>query len=158
MIIALIQQACHKVLESFKGNILFLGSIMKSCNQCGKCCINYSDGGLSASQKEIDWWEEYRPDIFQYVSNDKIWMDPISGKQLALCPWLVSEQQEGRKVKYSCSIYEDRPEDCRYYPVRIEDMVKDECEMLEKRDLANPKQAQQKLDVLMIDDRPASEY
>ncbi|HCX26778.1 MAG TPA: zinc/iron-chelating domain-containing protein, partial [Cellvibrionales bacterium] len=24
--------------------------IMKECNQCGKCCIHYSDGGLSATQ------------------------------------------------------------------------------------------------------------
>ncbi len=22
---------------------------MKACNQCGKCCIHYSDGGLSAT-------------------------------------------------------------------------------------------------------------
>ncbi|HHJ18661.1 MAG TPA: YkgJ family cysteine cluster protein, partial [Gammaproteobacteria bacterium] len=28
---------------------------MKECNQCGKCCIKYSDGGLSASSSEIEF-------------------------------------------------------------------------------------------------------
>ena len=36
-------------------------------------------------------------------------------------------------------------------------MVKDECEMLEKKDLLNPKQAQKALDKLMADSRPAFE-
>ena len=53
---------------------------MKDCNQCGKCCVIYADGGLSASQKEIDAWEENRPDIFAYVSDGKIWVDPATGE------------------------------------------------------------------------------
>jgi Fe-S-cluster containining protein len=135
---------------------------MKACNQCGKCCINYSDGGLSATQNEIDAWEAYRPDIFEYVKEGQIWVDPKSSLPLTLCPWLikespVKEQQGNNKSKYYCSIYEDRPEDCRYYPVSIADMIKDDCEMLEKKDLVNPKQAQQKLDSIMVDDRPALE-
>jgi hypothetical protein len=33
-------------------------------------------------------------------------------------------------------------------------MIRDECEMLEARDLANPKKAQSTLDILMADSRP----
>jgi len=124
---------------------------MKDCNQCGKCCKHYSDGGLSASSSEIDWWEENRPDIFSYVSDGNIWIDPASGKQLASCPWL---QKLPGQEKYSCSIYNDRPGDCRYYPVTIVQMIKDECEMLEPRDLRYLEKAQRKLDDLMADSRP----
>ena len=124
---------------------------MKDCNQCGKCCKHYSDGGLSASTSEIDWWEENRPDIFSYVSDGNIWMDPETGKQLASCPWL---QKLPGQEKYGCSIYHDRPGDCRYYPVTIVQMIKDECEMLEPRDLRYLEKAQRKLDDLMADSRP----
>ncbi len=81
-------------------------------------------------------------------------MDPDTGKQLELCPWLRKLPNEN---KYSCGIYYDRPDDCKFYPVSIEDMIKDECEMLEERDLNNPKQAQKTLDKLMADSRPAFE-
>ncbi len=56
---------------------------------------------------------------------------------------------------YTCDIYNDRPDDCKYYPVTIEQMVADDCEMLELRDLDKPKQAQRALDKLMIDSRPS---
>ena len=123
---------------------------MKACNQCGKCCINYSNGGLSASASEIEAWEDKRPDIMRYVSEGKIWMDPGTGEQLTRCPWL---RKESNQEKYSCDIYEDRPGDCRYYPVTIEDMITDECEMLEAHDLAKPKLAQKRLNKLMADSR-----
>ena len=77
-------------------------------------------------------------------------MDPESGQQLEVCPWLRKENN-----LYTCDIYFDRPDDCKYYPVTIEQMIKDECEMIEKRDLTNPKQAQIKLDKLMADSRPS---
>ena len=125
---------------------------MKDCNQCGKCCVNYSDGGLSVTEIEIEYWEVFRPNISRYVSNGKIWINPDTGKQMARCPWL---KQIPNQEKYSCDIYHDRPDDCKYYPVTIEQMIKDECEMLDEQDLANPKQAQKKLDDLMIDSRPS---
>jgi Fe-S-cluster containining protein len=125
---------------------------VKECNQCGKCCINYSDGGLSASASEIESWDIYRPDIYRYVSDGKIWVDPDTGKQLERCPWLKKLPDQN---KYTCDIYYDRPDDCKYYPVTIDQMVKDECEMLEPRDLEKPKQAQKNLDKLMADSRPA---
>ena len=124
---------------------------MKDCNQCGKCCTNYGNGGLSATADEIEYWEVFTPHIYRYVNDGKIWMSPDTGQQLSRCPWL---RQLPDQDKYICDIYYDRPEDCRHYPVTIEQMVKDECEMLEERDLARPKQAQIFLDELMADSRP----
>ena len=127
---------------------------MKDCNQCGKCCRLYSDGGLSASASEIDWWETFRPEIFSYVSGGEIWISPVTGKQMVRCPWLRKLPNQN---KYICRIYYDRPDDCKYYPVTIDQMVRDECEMLEDRDLLNRKQAQRTLDNLMADSRPPCE-
>jgi len=123
---------------------------VKECNKCGKCCINYSNGGLSASKSEIESWLNTRPDISRYVNEGKIWMDPDTGKQLELCPWLKKMPNEN---KYTCDIYYDRPDDCKFYPVNIEDMIKDECEMLEAGDISNLRQAQKTLDELMADNR-----
>ena len=124
---------------------------MKECNQCGKCCTKYSNGGLSASESEIKFWDVFRPEIYDYVSDGKIWVDPKTGKQLELCPWL--RKQPNQNI-YTCDIYFDRPDDCKHYPVTIEQMIEDECEMIEERDLANPKYAQKTLDKLMVDSRP----
>ncbi|HIF50161.1 MAG TPA: YkgJ family cysteine cluster protein [Thiotrichaceae bacterium] len=127
---------------------------MKECNQCGKCCTKYGNGGLSATDDEIELWDIFKPDIYNYVRDGKIWMDPDTGKQLEVCPWL-------RKVPnqeiYTCDIYYDRPDDCKYYPVTIEQMLNDECEMLEEKDLAKPKQAQKTLNKIMADSRPPYE-
>lgn len=117
---------------------------MKECNSCGKCCIKYSNGGLSATTDDIKYWDIFRPDVAEYVADGKIWMKPDTGEQIELCPWLTKEDN-----KYLCEIYNDRPEDCRVYPVNIADMINDECEMLEATDYANPQQAQQKLDNLL---------
>ena len=123
---------------------------MKNCNQCGKCCLKYSDGGLSATADEIESWRTFSPHIYQYVSDGKIWMDPVSGDQLKVCPWL--EKAPGQN-KYTCAIYQQRPEDCRFYPSNIEEMIRDECEMLEPEDLINQKRAQKCLDKLMASSR-----
>jgi len=127
---------------------------VKDCNQCGKCCIHYGNGGLSATTSEIEWWEVFRPQISEYVRNGEIWMDPNTGQRLASCPWLQKAPDE---TKYTCKIYHDRPDDCRHYPVNIEQMINDECEMLEVRDLTNPQRAQRTLDKLMVDSRPGYE-
>lgn len=124
---------------------------MKKCNQCGKCCTKYSDGGLSASESEISFWDVFRPEIYNYVSDGNIWMDPSTGNQLELCPWLRKRPVHNI---YTCDIYYDRPDDCKHYPVTIEQMIEDGCEMIEERDLAKPKQAQKVLDKLMMDSRP----
>ena len=125
---------------------------VKECNQCGKCCINYSHGGLSASNNEIAYWETFRPDIYEYVSNGNIWMDPLTGKLLERCPWL---QLLPNTNKYVCDIYQDRPDDCKHYPVTINQMIKDDCEMLEVKDITDLKKAQKSLDKLMAESRPS---
>ncbi len=123
---------------------------MKACNSCGKCCTKYSNGGLSASADEIEYWEVFRPDIARYVSDGKIWREPETGKEITLCPFLRKQSE----TFFTCDIYHDRPEDCRFYPVTIAEMIKDECEMIEAKDLANPDSAQKALDFLMADSRP----
>ena len=127
---------------------------MKECNLCGKCCAKYSDGGLSASASEIEYWDKHRSDIYKYVRDGNIWFSPDTGKQIKLCPWLRKLPDQN---KYICDIYDDRPDDCKYYPVTIDQMVMDECEMLEAQDLVKPKQAQKTLNKLMADSRPPFE-
>ncbi|AVW95426.1 YkgJ family cysteine cluster protein [Vibrio parahaemolyticus] len=131
---------------------------MKDCNQCGKCCIKYGDGDLAATQEEIDLWELFNPDIFEYVKDGKIWFDPETREQLHRCPFLemAPKTKAEEQDKYTCSIYLDRPEDCRHYPSLIDEMVRDECEMIEVVDLENPKKAQKQLDKLMSSSRPSS--
>lgn len=124
---------------------------MKNCNQCGKCCTLYGGGGLTVSSAEIDWWETQRPDIAEYVSGGQIWFDPATGKQTLSCPWL--EKLPGQD-KYTCAIYFDRPDECKHYPVTVEEMIRDGCEMLEPADLKQPQKAQEALDHLMADSRP----
>ncbi len=77
-------------------------------------------------------------------------MHPTTGQQLTRCPWLVELPAQ----KWGCSIYHDRPEDCRHYPVDIPQMVKDQCEMLELKDLSDQVKAQKRLDHLMTESRP----
>lgn len=117
---------------------------MKDCNQCGKCCIKYGDGGIEATIEEIDMWEIFRPHIYQYVLDYKLWFDPKTQVPLKQCPFLekVATGQAITQVKYTCAIYEDRPEDCRLYPSSINEMIRDECEMIEAIDITQPKQAQ----------------
>lgn len=123
---------------------------MKDCNQCGKCCLKYGGEDLSVTQEEIDLWEIFNPDIFSYVKNNQIWFDPKTGLRLKTCPFLAIEQKNTpqAKNKYTCSIYLDRPEDCRHYPSLITEMIRDECEMIEEQDLDNSKKAQCALDKL----------
>ncbi len=77
-------------------------------------------------------------------------MDPDTGKQIELCPWL---RKVPKQNKYTCDIYFDRPDDCRFYPSTLDEMAADGCEMIEEKDLANPKQGQKALDIIMQDSR-----
>lgn len=110
---------------------------------------------MSASQSEIELWEIFKPDIYQYASNGKIWVDPKTGEQIKRCPWL---RKRPNQEKYTCDIYDDHPEDCRLDPTSIEEVEWGECEMLEPGDLKDKKQAQINLDKLMEDSRPACEW
>jgi len=116
---------------------------VRPCNQCGKCCLIYADGGLDVTQEEIDGWKDNAPHIHQYVRGGEIWFSPDTGKRLSRCPWLV-----GDSAPYSCGIYQDRPADCRSYPVLLTDMIRDECEMIELKDLNDQSRAQEHLDAM----------
>lgn len=126
---------------------------MKDCNSCGKCCIKYSNGALSASKQEVELWEVFTPSIAEYVNKKgEIWADPKTGILLELCPFLHKESDgHGSQPRYTCDIYYDRPDDCKYYPSTIQEMILDECEMIEASDLKNLKKAQAKLDIIMTD-------
>lgn len=128
---------------------------MKNCNGCGKCCETAGNGGLAASAEEIDWWVNHRPDIARFVAVEgrggRIWVDPASGEYLPRCPWL-QQGTDGRFVQ--CGIYDDRPEDCRHYPVEVAQMISHDCEMLEPSDRADHRRAQRRLDLIMSDSRP----
>jgi Fe-S-cluster containining protein len=139
--------------------LLIMRTPMKECNSCGKCCIKYGGGDLSATEEEINLWELFNPEIFQFVKNNEIWFDPESGIRLKKCPFLEIDTKTNAlaQKKYTCSIYLDRPEDCRHYPSLIAEMIRDECEMIEVIDLNKPKAAQAKLDFLMQDSRPPRE-
>jgi uncharacterized protein len=127
---------------------------LKDCNQCGKCCAKYGGDGLSVSENEVELWETFRPDIHKFVYSGGIWFDPGTKEQLTQCPWL---RRVPNQSKYTCDIYLDRPDDCKFYPVTIDQMIEDECEMLEVQDLAKPRQAQDALNKIMIDSRPPYE-
>jgi len=124
---------------------------MKDCNQCGKCCTKYGGGDLATTPEEIDLWEQLHPEIFKYVKNDQIWFDPKTNKRLTRCPFLKISSQENTlaPTKFICSIYLNRPADCRSYPSLISEMVRDECEMIEAKDVLNLKDAQIRLDSIM---------
>jgi len=131
---------------------------MKDCNSCGKCCIKYGGEDLSATEEEIDLWELFNPEISQFVKNNEIWFDPESGIRLEECPFLeIDNTAPSAQKRYTCSIYLDRPEDCRHYPSLIAEMIRDECEMIEVIDMNKPKAAQTALDLLMQDNRPPSD-
>ncbi len=126
---------------------------MKDCNQCGKCCTKYGGGDLDVSSEEVEFWQIFNPEIAEYVVNGEIWFDPKSGEKLEQCPFLELVANS-IPAKYTCSIYLNRPEDCRLYPSLIAEMVRDGCEMIEITDLDSPHKAQAKLDELMKDSRP----
>lgn len=128
---------------------------MQNCNQCGKCCTKYGAADLDVNQEEIELWALFNPEIFKYVKNNQLWFDPISGAQLTQCPFLALEPKKNpsQSSKYICSIYLDRPQDCRHYPSLISEMINDECEMLEQVDIKHPAKAQKQLNILMIESR-----
>ena len=112
---------------------------MRECNSCGKCCIKYGKGRLSASREDLNLWQSFKPEISAYVKNEQIWHSPTTGELLNKCPWLRFEEGQ---THYTCAIYFDRPEDCRIYPTNVADMIADQCEMLEEVDLIDMRKSE----------------
>ena len=121
---------------------------MKDCNACGKCCVKYGGQGLTVSKKELGQWEDDAPELLNYTQDGKIWFDIKTKQPLQACPWL--KPTEDSKV-FHCEIYYDRPNDCRYYPSTLDEMIRDECEMIQPKDLRQPKQAVKDLEFIMKD-------
>ncbi len=104
-------------------------SDLLDCNNCGKCCIKYSDGGLgSINREEFERLPDYAKQVARngYLMENviDIWIDSDGG-EYASCPWIFS-----LNGKHYCSVYEYRPNVCRNYPVDHQQMVDDKCEML----------------------------
>ncbi len=111
---------------------------MRPCTQCGKCCIKYSDGsGLgSATELDMEVWGIFRPEVLNYLGGlADMWISPVTGNEMDRCPWL---RKLPLKEKYKCRIHDVRPETCQDYPIDIEQMFEDDCEMLEAGDLDKP--------------------
>lgn len=136
---------------------------MQDCNSCGKCCIKYSNGALYAEAEEIAFWENVRPYIADKVnhlaakSQSNIWFNNQTQQPYQICPWLSVDEKRSTSDKkyYLCDIYYDRPNDCRLYPTTISEMINDQCEMIEVKDLTDLNKAQKEVDKLMADNRPA---
>ncbi len=74
------------------------------------------------------------PEILNYTDSmlHDLWISPVTAEEMGRCPWL---RKLPLKDKYKCRIYNFRPETCQGYPVSIDQMIKDGCEMLEDGDL-----------------------
>lgn len=108
---------------------------MRPCNRCGRCCLNLQLG--SATEQDILIWKKKKPEVLDYVCDccSDLWISPVTGEEMNRCPWL---RKLPKKEQYKCRIYELRPEVCRDYPVNIEQMINNGCEMLEEKDLDKP--------------------
>jgi uncharacterized protein len=115
---------------------------MRPCTQCGKCCLKYGAELDTVEVKVIHVWRRKRPEIAQWAGwagGDlyDLWVSPTTHEDVKRCPWL---RKPPNQEKYTCRIYAMRPQVCRNYPVDIEQMVQDGCEMLEPGDLEKPRE------------------
>lgn len=112
---------------------------MRACTQCGKCCAKYGVGsGLgSATSNDVKLWRKARPQVLRYTDAlGDLWISPVTGEETSRCPWL---RKLPLQEKYKCRIHEVRPTVCREYPINIDQMIEDKCEMLEELDLSKPR-------------------
>lgn len=107
---------------------------MKACNGCGKCCEKYSaSSGLgSATVADVRRFRK-RPDILDWASPPlyDYWFSPVTGEETGRCPWL---RKLPNRAVFKCRIHDVRPDTCRGYPVSRQQMVQDQCEMIEPGD------------------------
>ena len=106
-----------------------------SCNRCGRCCLTFG-GSLAGTEQDVRRWKtggQRGAEILEWVTVFRLdgvivtidlWFDPVLDDAWddARCPWLV----EGNDRTYSCSIYELRPDVCREYPGR-RDQIESMC-------------------------------
>lgn len=118
---------------------------MKPCNGCGKCCFKYGATQIpEAYDTDLENWRAFRPDLLNYIGSElapDLWFHPVTGREFDerdRCPWL--RKRPGRD-QYRCRIYSVRPEPCAGYPVDVDQMIRDGCEMLEEGDLEKAPEA-----------------
>ena len=105
-----------------------LDELGAGCNQCGRCCLT-KGGVLSGTDEDVRRWEaagDQGAAILKWVAVLRsagviaavdLWFDPVLDNVWgeARCPWV--EESDGA---YSCSIYQLRPDVCREFPTRPE--------------------------------------
>ena len=84
------------------------------CLQCARCCKNYSPRFKTPDIKRISRLLQLKESVFieKYLQLDE------DGDYVAVskpCPFLGADNK--------CSIYEDRPSDCRRFPYTDEDVL-----------------------------------
>ncbi len=103
------------------------------CNNCGICCKKYV-GSLMATVEDMKRWEdEERDDIlertflladeFHHFRDDQLIADlwiTKQGNEPHACPWWHRST--------GCRIHDTKPQQCRDYPISLEQAVRDGCE------------------------------
>lgn len=77
-----------------------------------------------ASSDISRWRAQDRGDILAELGEQSGWLTP------GPCPFVVALPGD----RYTCSIYETRPDTCREYPLAVDHMRFVDCEMLEPGD------------------------
>ncbi len=114
---------------------------MKPCTQCGKCCLydRYMNTLQIDGEDVKRWRRQRRYDILAHievmgVSKADPWADAWftkAGHEVRRCPFVRKLRGTDR---YTCTIYDTRPQVCREYPQDVRQMRGIECEMLEPGD------------------------
>jgi Fe-S-cluster containining protein len=117
--------------------------MVKPCTQCGRCCTDPSFmGSMQANADDIKRWRrQKRHDILMwayiYGPNIKfapfadLWISPRTNTEAERCPFVRKVRNQDR---YTCTIYETRPQVCRDYPWHVSHMKAVDCDMLEPGD------------------------
>ena len=94
------------------------------CSACGRCCIEQGSGFTMMPDDYRRWKRQGRHDILRYIWQGEVpadydgiwdvwidWVDPETGENLDYCPFL----RKLRRSKYSCAIYDTRPNICERF-------------------------------------------
>jgi Fe-S-cluster containining protein len=86
------------------------------CIQCGACCRSF----IPVTRQDVmRWVVEGRDDILEHISTRELFIYPVSGDELARCPFLKKQLQADVYI-YICSIHDTKPEACAGYPTSRE--------------------------------------
>lgn len=93
------------------------------CRECGSCCRTLIDAynGEVSSADLARWQKAGRLDILARIDSRDYghgnivhyaWIDPESGDDVDLCPWLIPSGSGG----WRCAIHTLKPDHCRAFP------------------------------------------